>query len=412
MIVQSITIQGHIIDSLILAKVLDAIVMLGGTFTLSEVTVGTRREDTSHATILIEAPTRELLQEILKTIQPHGAVIETEEDCTVEPAPADGILPEDFYATSHLSTQIRWQGNWIDVPQPEMDVAIILKTSPLSARMVSMGSVEKGDLVVTGRKGVRVFPLERPKERDVFGFMEAQVSSERPHHHIIADVAKRMKAIQQQRKDGKGSGKVLFAGGPAIIHAGGREALAWIIEAGYIHVLFCGNALAAHDMEASLYGTSLGYNLGIGRSVPHGHEHHLRTINRIRALGSIQKAIESGLIKEGIMAACIRQRVQMVLAGTIRDDGPLPGVITDSIQAQEAMRAAIPGVGLALLVASTLHAVATGNLLPASSPTVCVDINPAVPTKLSDRGSFQAVGLVMDSSSFLWELARELGWKG
>lgn len=412
MIVQSITIQGHIIDSLILAKVLDAIVMLGGTFTLSEVTVGTRREDTSHATILIEALTRELLQEILKTIQPHGAVIETEEDCTVEPAPADGILPEDFYATSHLSTQIRWQGNWIDVPQPEMDVAIILKTSPLSARMVSMGSVEKGDLVVTGRKGVRVFPLERPKERDVFGFMEAQVSSERPHHHIIADVAKRMKAIQQQRKDGKGSGKVLFAGGPAIIHAGGREALAWIIEAGYIHVLFCGNALAAHDMEASLYGTSLGYNLGIGRSVPHGHEHHLRTINHIRALGSIQKAIESGLIKEGIMAACIRQRVQMVLAGTIRDDGPLPGVITDSIQAQEAMRAAIPGVGLALLVASTLHAVATGNLLPAASPTVCVDINPAVPTKLSDRGSFQAVGLVMDSSSFLWELARELGWKG
>ncbi|GJL68785.1 MAG: TIGR00300 family protein [Nitrospirales bacterium] len=412
MIVQSINIQGHIIDSLILAKVLDAIVMLGGTFTLSEVTVGTRREDTSHATILIEAPTMELLQEILKTIQPHGAVIETEEDCTVEPSPADGILPEDFYATSHLSTQIRWQGNWIDVPQPEMDLAIRLKTSPLSGQMVPMGSVKKGDLVVTGRKGVRVFPLERPKERDAFGFMEAQVSSERPHHHIIADVAKRMKAIQQQRKEGKGSGKVLFAGGPAIIHAGGREALAWIIEAGYIHVLFCGNALAAHDMEASLYGTSLGYNLGIGRSVPHGHEHHLRTINRVRALGSIQQAIKSGLIKDGIMAACIRQGVQMVLAGTIRDDGPLPDVITDSIKAQEAMRAAIPGVGLALLVASTLHAVATGNLLPASSPTVCVDINPAVPTKLSDRGSFQAVGLVMDSSSFLWELARELGWKG
>ncbi|MDT3776006.1 TIGR00300 family protein [Nitrospira sp. MA-1] len=412
MIVQPITIQGHIIDSLILAKVLDAIVMLGGTFTLSEVTVGTRREDTSHATILIEAPTMELLQEILKTIQPHGAVVETEEDCTVEPAPADGILPEDFYATSHLATQIRWQGSWIDVPQPEMDVAIRLKPSPLSAQMLPMGSVKKGDLVVTGRKGVRVFPLERPKERDVFGFMDAQVSSERPHHHIIADVAKRMKAIQQQRKEGKGSGKVLFAGGPAIIHAGGREALAWIIEAGYIHVLFCGNALAAHDMEASLYGTSLGYNLGIGRSMPHGHEHHLRTINRVRALGSIRKAIESGLIKDGIMAACIRQGVQMVLAGTIRDDGPLPDVITDSIKAQEAMRAAIPGVGLALLVASTLHAVATGNLLPASSPTVCVDINPAVPTKLSDRGSFQAVGLVMDSSSFLWELARELGWKG
>jgi lysine-ketoglutarate reductase/saccharopine dehydrogenase-like protein (TIGR00300 family) len=412
MVSQTVTLQGHIIDSLILAKVLDTIVMLGGTFTLSEVTVGTKREDSSHATIHIEASTTELLQDILKTIQPHGAVVEAEQDCTVVPAPVDGILPEDFYATSHLATQIRWQGNWIDVPQPEMDLAILVKTSPISAHMVPMGSVKKGDLVVTGRKGIRVFPLERPKERDVFGFMEAKVSSERPHRHIIADVAKRMKTIQQHRKEGNGSAKVLFAGGPAIVHAGGREALAWIIEAGYIHVLFCGNALAAHDIEASLYGTSLGYNLGIGRSVPHGHEHHLRTINRVRALGSIPKAVESGVIKEGIMAACVRQGVPMVLAGTIRDDGPLPEVITDSIKAQEAMRAALPGVELALLVASTLHAVATGNLLTASVATVCVDINPAVPTKLSDRGSFQAVGLVMDSSSFLRELARELGWKG
>jgi lysine-ketoglutarate reductase/saccharopine dehydrogenase-like protein (TIGR00300 family) len=411
MVSQTVILQGHIIDSLILAKVLDAIVMLGGIFTLPEITVGTTRKDSSHATILIEAPTSQLLQDILIAIQPHGAVVETEQDCTVVPAPSNGILPEDFYATSHLSTQIRWQGNWIDVPQPEMDVAIIVKLSPLSAHMVSMADVKQGDLIVTGRNGIRVFPLERPKERDVFGFMEATVSSERPHGHIIADIANRMKAIRQQRKEGNGSGKVLFAGGPAIVHSGGREALAWIIEAGYIHVLFCGNALAAHDMEASLYGTSLGYNLGIGRSMPHGHEHHLRTINRVRALGGIQKIVDNGIIKEGIMAACVRQRVQMVLAGTIRDDGPLPDVITDSMKAQEAMRTAIPGVELALLVASTLHAVATGNILPASTPTVCVDINPAVPTKLSDRGSFQAVGLVMDSSSFLRELARELGWK-
>ncbi len=412
MTTQTVTLQGHIIDSLILAKVVDTIVMLGGTFTLTEITVGTQREDTSRATILIEASTPELLQEILRSIQPHGAVVETEHDCTVVPAPADGILPEDFYATSHLTTHIRWKGQWIDVPQPEMDLAIVVNPSSRSARMLPMASVKKGDNVVTGRKGVRVFPLERPKERDVFGFMEAQVSSERPHRHIIADIARRMKSIHQHRKEGKGSGKVLFAGGPAIVHAGGREALSWIIEAGYIQVLFCGNALAAHDMEASLYGTSLGYNLGIGRSVPHGHEHHLRTINRVRALGSIQKAVESGLVKEGIMAACVRQRVHMVMAGTIRDDGPLPDVITDSIEAQEAMRAAVPGVELALLVASTLHAVATGNLLPALVPTVCVDINPAVPTKLSDRGSFQAVGLVMDSSSFLWQLARELGREG
>lgn len=412
MAVQSVSLHGHIIDSLILAKVLDTIVMLGGTFTLSQVTIGTRREDSSRAIIQVETPTTELLQDILTAIQPHGAVVETEQDCTVTPAPADGILPEDFYATSHLSTQIRWQGTWIDVPQPEMDLAIVVQPIPLSARMIPMGSVKKGDFVVTGRQGIRVFPLERPKERDVFGFMEAKVSSERPHRHIIADVARRMKNILQSRKAGQSSVKVLLAGGPAIVHAGGREALAWIIEAGYIQVLFCGNALAAHDIEAGLYGTSLGYSLGVGRSVPHGHEHHLRTINRIRAEGSIQRAVERGVVKEGIMAACVRQEVQMVLAGTIRDDGPLPDVITDSMQAQEAMRLALPGVELALLVASTLHAVATGNLLPASVPTVCVDINPAVPTKLSDRGSFQAVGLVMDSSSFLRELARELGWNG
>lgn len=274
-----------------------------------------------------------------------------------------------------------------------------------------MGDVRKGEWIVTGRDGIRVFPLERPQERDVFGFMEAQVSSERPHGHIIVDVARRMQSLRDARAAGQGAGDVLLAGGPAIIHAGGREALAWLIEAGFIHVLFCGNALAAHDMEAHLFGTSLGYGLTAGRAVPHGHEHHLRTINRIRAIGGIEEAVRAGVITEGIMAACVRRGVRMVLAGTIRDDGPLPGVITDSVKAQAAMRAALPGVGLALLVASTLHSVATGNLLPATVPTVCVDMNPAVPTKLADRGSFQAVGLVMDAASFLRELARELGWK-
>ena len=412
MVSQTVTLRGHIIDSLILAKVLDTIVMLGGTFTLNNVKVGTNREDLSQAKICIEVANTQLLQEILEAIQPHGAIVENEQDCALTPAPANGVLPENFYATSHLPTQIRYQGSWLDVHQTEMDLAIVVNSAPLSARMVPMGSVKKGDLVVVGRDGIRVFPLERPAERDVFGFMEAQVSSERPYRHVIGDVARRMQIIRKRRSRNQEPPKVLFAGGPAIVHAGGREALAWIIQEGYIHVLFCGNALAAHDMEANLYGTSLGYNLGAGRSVPHGHEHHLRTINKIRAIGSIRAAVEQGVITDGIVAACVQQKVHMVLAGTIRDDGPLPNVITDSIEAQKAMRAALPGVDLALLVASTLHAVATGNLLPATVPTVCVDINPAVPTKLSDRGSFQAVGLVMDSSSFLRELAHELGWQG
>lgn len=275
-----------------------------------------------------------------------------------------------------------------------------------------MAQVRKGERIVTGRDGVRVFPLERPRERDVFSFMEAQVSAERPHVHILADVARRMLALRQGHERGEAGTKVLLSGGPAIVHAGGREPLTWLIDAGFIHVLFCGNALPAHDLEATLYGTALGYRLSAGRPVPHGHEHHLRAINRIRAIGSIEQAVRTGVVTDGIMAACVRRGVQVVMAGSIRDDGPLPGVITDSMDAQAAMRAAIPGVGLALLVASTLHAVATGNLLPATVPSVCVDLNPSVPTKLADRGTFQAVGLVMDAASFLRELARELGWKG
>ncbi len=408
---ETVVLKGHIIDSLILAKVLDTIVMMGGTFDLKEVQIGTTREEPSRAKIVVRATSSGLLAEILQAIQPHGASVERESDCMLEPAPADGLFPETFYATTHLPTQIRLQGRWIEVEPIEMDVGIRVDRGFTSARTVPMGEVKKGDLIVTGREGIRVLPLERPRERDVFSFMEAQVSAERPHGHIIADVARRMQTLRDGQKSGSKDGKVLLAAGPAIIHAGGRDALTWLIDSGFIHVLFCGNALAAHDMEAHLYGTSLGYRLSAGRAVPHGHEHHLRTINRIRAIGSIEKAVKSGVITDGIMAACVRRGVQVVMAGTIRDDGPLPGVLTDSVRAQAAMRAALPGVSLALLVASTLHAVATGNLLPATVPTVCVDVNPAVPTKLADRGSFQAVGLVMDAASFLRELARELGWK-
>jgi len=407
---ETVVLQGHIIDSLILAKVLDTILMMGGTFDLKEMHIGATRDEPSRARILVRAPSVPLLAEIIQAIQPHGASVERESDCEYQPAPSDGVLPDGFYSTTHLATQVRVESEWIDVAGIEMDVAISIDPIRNSARAVPMGEVRKGELIVTGREGIRVIPLERPRERDVFGFMESLVSAERPHHPVIADVAKRMVAMREAGQHNRTGAKVLLAGGPAIIHAGGREALTWLIDSGFIHVLFCGNALAAHDLEAALYGTSLGYGLTAGRTVPHGHEHHLRTINRIRAIGGIQQAVETGMIKSGIMAACVERGVHVVMAGTIRDDGPLPGVITDSVAAQRAMRAAIPGVGLALLVASTLHAVATGNLLPATVPTVCVDVNPAVPTKLADRGSFQAVGLVMDAASFLKELARELGW--
>lgn len=406
---ETVRLSGHIIDSLLLAKVLDIILMMGGTFDLEEVTIGKTREEPSQARLVVHAGSSALLDEILKAIQPHGAAIERESDCRIDLAPADGVLPDQFYATTHLPTEVRVNGRWIEVQRIEMDLGITVDPAGSSATTVPMGAVREGARIVVGRDGVRVSPLQRPRERDVFSFMESQVSAERPHGHVIADVAARMRHLRERVGQGQAEAKVLLAGGPAIVHSGGRDALTWLIEQGFIHVLFCGNALAAHDMEADLFGTSLGYGLTAGRVVPHGHEHHLRTINRIRAIGSIETAVQSGLIKQGIMAACVRRRVQVVMAGTIRDDGPLPGVITDAVQAQAAMRAAIPDVGLALLVASTLHSVATGNLLPATVPSVCVDMNPSVPTKLADRGSFQAVGLVMDAASFLGELARHLG---
>lgn len=406
---ERVVLEGHIIDSLVLAKVLDLILMMGGTFDLEDVHIGKTREEPSRARIVIRTASQALLDDILQAIQPHGASVEREANCRTKPAPADGILPEEFYATTHLPTQIRLKERWVDVDGIEMDLAVRVDEQRSTAHTIPMGEVREGNQIVVGREGVRVTPLQRPSERDVFGFMESQVSAERPHGHVVADIASRMRHLREQARIGQTGSHVLLAGGPAIIHAGGREALTWLIEERFIHVLFCGNALAAHDMEADLYGTSLGYGLSAGRAVRHGHEHHLRTINRIRAIGSIEAAVTSGVITHGIMAACVRQGVPVVMAGTIRDDGPLPGVITDSIQAQIAMRAMVPGVGLALLVASTLHAVATGNLLPSTVPTVCVDVNPSVPTKLADRGSFQAVGLVMDAASFLAELARALG---
>ncbi|MEK9629657.1 MAG: TIGR00300 family protein [Nitrospinota bacterium] len=410
---ETVILKGHIIDSLILPKVLDIILQGGGTFEINHLDIGVTREDTTLAKIAVHAESPDKLEEILEAIQAHGAEVETLSDCTTQTALQDGVLPDSFYTTTHLPTQIRLNGQWVDVESIEMDLAIRVQLDQAIA--IPMASVKKGDFIVTGHQGIRVFPLERPRGRDAFSFMEAQVSSERPSKHIIADIARRMRLIRDNRQKGKEDPelgtKVLFVGGPAIVHSGAREVLSWLIDEGFIQVLFSGNALPVHDMEADLFRTSLGFGLKAGCLAQHGHEHHLRTINKVRKAGSIRQAVESGLIKDGIMASCVRQNVDMVLAGSIRDDGPLPDVITDTVKAQNEMRANLSGVGLVLMVATTLHAIATGNCLPARIPSVCVDINPAVPTKLSDRGSFQSVGLVMDSSSFLKELARELGWR-
>jgi len=418
MITETVVLKGHIIDSLVFAKVLDIIIQIGGTFDISRIDVGKNRKDLTVAKISIHAKSSSLLEKILQAVQPHGAVLANISDCTTMISLQDGILPDLFYPTSNLPTQVRLKGQWVDVKSIEMDLAIRVQFTPPKAMAIPMASVKKGDRIVTGKDGIHVFSLERPKVHDVFSFMRSQTSSERPHKHVITGIANRIRMILENRKKELAQNnaslnnnigtKVLFVGGPAIIHSGGRDTLSWLIENGFIHVFFSGNALPAHDMEASLFGTSLGFRLSSGYIAPHGHENHLHTINKVRGLGSIKQAVESGIIKDGVMASCIRQKVDMVLAGSIRDDGPLPDIITDTMKSQAAMRAALIDVGLVLMVATSLHSIATGNCLPAKIPSVCVDINPSVPTKLSDRGSFQAIGLVMDSSSFLNELAREL----
>ena len=245
---ETIVLRGHIIDSLILAKVLDLILTMGGAFDLDQVEIGRTREDQSYARIVVRAPTVATLTHILRAIQPHGAVVERDTDCVLQPAPADGVFPEAFYSTTHLPTDVRLNGAWIDVEGVEMDLGIKVDSRRLTAKTVPMADVREGDLIVTGQAGVRVMPLQRPRERDVFAFMESKVSAERPHGHVIADIARRMRALRDEHRAGGARAKVLLAGGPAIIHAGGRDALTWLIEEGFIRVLFCGNALAAHDM--------------------------------------------------------------------------------------------------------------------------------------------------------------------
>jgi lysine-ketoglutarate reductase/saccharopine dehydrogenase-like protein (TIGR00300 family) len=314
----------------------------------------------------------------------------------------DGVLPEDFYATTNLPTQVRIAGEWVDVEDIEMDVAIVVDMTAHRAHGCPMHEVRIGDEVVIGYEGIRVEAQERPRQREAFGFMQSTVSSERAKALAIRDVAQAMREAREH------DGKILFVLGPAVVHTAAREYVAELIRRGYIQVIFGGNAIVAHDVEAAMFGTSLGVDLKTGIPVEHGHRNHLRAINAVRAVGSLAAAHERGLLGDGIVAAALDHHVEMVLAGSIRDDGPMPGVITDMIAAQGAMREAVRGVEVCVMAASMLHAIATGNLLPASVRTVVIDINPAVVTKLADRGTAQAVGLVTDVELFLQALADAL----
>ncbi|HNL86826.1 MAG TPA: TIGR00300 family protein, partial [Methanoregulaceae archaeon] len=314
----------------------------------------------------------------------------------------DRIVPKGFYSTTHHPTSVKYRGRWIPVEHIEMDCTIVVDPEGKSALCTPLSKLKKGDLVVVGEEGVRVDPPERPRQLSNFEFMHGTVSPERPSETIIAKVAAEMIALKAK------GGKIGLVGGPAIIHTGAARALASIIRKGYIDVLFAGNALATHDIEYNLYGTSLGMDICTGKPVTGGHKNHLYAISEVMRAGSIKKAIETGVITGGIMYECVMKDIPFVLAGSIRDDGPLPDVITDAVVAQDQIRSHVEGCGMVLMVATLLHSVAVGNCLPSFVKTICVDINPSSLTKLMDRGTMQAIGVVSDAGTFLPLLEKQL----
>ncbi len=397
-----VELSGHIIDSWSLPRAWDIIMDRGGNFTVEEMRVGAHKTETSYARLKVEAPDSQTLELIISELQQLGAVLLHGNDVQTGTVEQNGVLPAKFYSTTNLPTQVRLNGQWVNVENIEMDVAIVIDRAHSRAYGKPMHEVQVGDQVVIGYQGIRVQPFERARERESFAFMQSSVSSEKVKVLAIHEIARQMQETRAR------NGKILFVLGPAVIHTGAGRYVADLIRRDYIQVIFGGNAIITHDIESALFGTSLGVDLQSGEQVEGGHRNHLRAINTIRALGSIEKAIETGLLKEGIIYEVIKHNVTMVLAGSIRDDGPMPGVINEMQEAQRRMRQALPGVEMAVMVASMLHAIATGNLLPATVRTVVVDINPAVVTKLADRGSFQAAGLVTDAELFLRELAEAL----
>jgi lysine-ketoglutarate reductase/saccharopine dehydrogenase-like protein (TIGR00300 family) len=400
MAVEVVEVEGHIIDSLILAKVMDVIIAHGADYRVIDVEIGKTNADPSRARLEVEAAD-DVLGSLLVELQVHGANRVQQNDAELVVTDRDGVFPPGFYSTTNLPTSTRLAGRWADVENPEMDCGLLV-TDDGRVHTVPMHRVRAGDRIVVGNDGVRVRPLDRPRGANPFEFMNSEVSSEKPKGLLVADVAHRMRAAREA------GGKVLAVCGPAVIHTGAGPDVARLVRDGWIDVLFAGNGFATHDIESNVMGTSLGVSVSEGTAAEGGHSNHLRVINEIRRYGSIAAAVESGYVDGGVMYECVQRGVPFVLGGSVRDDGPLPDVYANVVEAADAMRYLLPGVSVALMLASTLHAIATGNLLPAGVQTFCVDINQAVVTKLADRGSHQALGIVTDVGLFTSQLCGAL----
>ena len=391
-----IELSGHIIDSMALTKTMAIIMEKGGEFDILEIDVGRKKSDLSHAKIEVSAYSPELLNAILDELSVLGASIHEIKEVNLVASTKDKVAPEGFYSSSNHATHIYYNGNWIPVEDIEMDCLVVVDEAQNRAFVKPIANVKAGDKIVVGLDGVRVTPPQRSRdEHQVFEFMNSDVSSEKPLMNLINGIAQEMKEIKAK------GGKIGIVGGPAIVHTGSGKYLASLIRDGYIDVIMAGNALATHDIESNLFGTSLGIEVETGKIVAHGHTHHMRAINRINNSGSIRKAVEDGTLTGGIMYECVKNEVPFVLAGSIRDDGPLPDVITDVIQAQKLMRKYAQEVDMVLMISTMLHSIAMGNLLPSRVKSICVDINPSTVTKLSDRGSAQVVGIVTDIGTFM-----------
>lgn len=375
---------------------------VGADWEFVEFKVGKGHQDPSYARIEIWTDDEKKLERVLSHIHQHGAVPVDVGEAVLKEVDIDGAFPVDFYSTTNYPTQLKLEGHWITVERPEMDCGIVVEGN--KAFTLPVADVKKGQKIVTGRSGIRVMPPERPRgQRELeFEFMGSSVSSEKPKELQVRRVADQMRSVKANGQ------KILWVVGPALIHTGSGPDMSALAASGWIDVLFAGNGFAAHDIESALFRTSLGIYLKEGLSAEGGHEHHIRAINMVRRSGSIAKAVEDGVITEGVMYHLVKHNIPYVLGGSVRDDGPLPDTLTDVLETQAAMRDLIDGVGLTIVVATMLHGIATGNILPASVPIVCVDINPSTVTKLLDRGSHQSAGLVTDVGLFIGQLRSEL----
>src|SRR3954469_17301485 len=397
---ETVELVGHIVDSLILAKVLDLVLEAGADYRVEQFELGKTNVDASRALIEITMADQGGLDALLEQLQVHGANRTGHGDAVLVAADLEGVLPSGFYSTTNLATDVMVSGTWRPVENPEMDCAIVV--SGEAVRTVPMHRVRVGDEVVVGFDGVRVHAPDRARDVRSFEFMNSEVSSEKPKALLVQQVAARIKSARAA------GGRVLAVCGPAVVHTGASPDVARLVRNGWIDVLFAGNGFATHDMESNVLGTSLGVSVAEGTPVEHGHSNHLRVINEIRRHGSIKAAVDAGFVQGGTMYECVKLGVPFVLGGSVRDDGPLPDTLANVVDAADAMRELVPGVTVALMLASTLHAIATGNILPAGVETFCVDINQAVVTKLADRGSHQALGIVTDAGLFLRSLADHL----